>query len=918
MNIIEKSKHDNRIYKWIELKNKLKVIMIRDKENTNCGALLNINVGSIHDTLPGMAHFLEHMVFMGSKKYPNVTNFFDNISKNGGFANAMTSDTDTTYYFSVDSANFLEILDMFADFFIEPLLRKDQIDKEINAIDSESTKNLLSESWISVEMVKKCMFDDYPINHYTCGTKKMLNVDNNYILMKEFFEKYYSANIMNLILFVNDKFTDEQIIDFLKNSFEKIKNNDVIIDNSYGNIIKPNQCVKYINFKDVNKLMIISEIPVKHKSLLDNPLDLLQWILVNRTENSLYDILNKKRFIIDMIFDTLFKYDDYMIIIVEFELTENGYKNTDEIIQIYFEYIKSIKSTDKNSLQSLYNDINKINKNNYEYPINKDIVDTMIHINFLLSNNILPKNLLDYLINLNSFEDILPLFYDLLDNIKLYNSSIIIGSQNINLKKYIVDDIYNVKFQISKLEPLKINKGQYKIISTNKYINTELQLIRDNNTKIPEKIDKEYNLFYNFNDAFYVPDVNIYALVENTDILSDPKTYLEFLIFLDLIAEDNIYMINEIRSAGYNIGFHTESKCLYIYISGNNKNIVDIVEAFINIINKYSNEKNEEKIIENFDLIYEITKKQLKNFVNIPVINKINQLIYKKLLKTFYSQYDLLKYIKDIKYEDCKNTFYNILGNSILSILISGNIYKNDAIKLSDKIYNCLKINRIVNPNFRSELKHLKTPYILTYYNYNKKEKNCLFTLLYKLFKIKKGDNKYHNKIIFLMLLNAITSTQYFNIFRTEKQYGYVVYTKISYLGNKNLKIGYLKFIIQSPIQTANQLYIETIEYIKKNLLKLIENLGDEGLNEYKDGVLSGLENKYNNLSELDIYLCSQIFDYSYDFNYKNNLIDACKNMTHSKFLDMFNELIINNNDIYSISINPDNTNKTDDTHKYF
>jgi secreted Zn-dependent insulinase-like peptidase len=125
----------------------------------------------------------------------------------------MTSDTDTTYYFSVDSVNFLEILDMFADFFIEPLLRKDQIDKEINAIESESTKNLLSEFWISVEMVKKCMFDDYPVNHYTCGTKKMLGVDNNYILMKEFFDKYYSANIMNLILFVNDKFTDVQIID---------------------------------------------------------------------------------------------------------------------------------------------------------------------------------------------------------------------------------------------------------------------------------------------------------------------------------------------------------------------------------------------------------------------------------------------------------------------------------------------------------------------------------------------------------------------------------------------------------------------------------------------------------------------------------------------------------------------------------
>jgi insulysin len=918
MNTIEKSNNDNRIYKWIELKNKLKVIIIKDNTDNNCGALLNINVGSIHDTLPGMAHFLEHMVFMGSKKYPNVTNFFDNVSKNGGNSNAMTSDTDTTYYFTVDSSNFLQILDMFSDFFIEPLLRKDQIDKEINAIDSESTKNLLSDSWISVEMVKKCIFDDYPINHYTCGTKKLLGVDNNYILMKEFFDKYYSANIMHLILYVNNKFTDDEIIDFLTNSFEKIKNNDIVINNSYGNIIKTNQCVKYINFKDNDKLIIVTELPVKHKNLLDSPIAFIQWILTNKTENSLYDILNKKKFIISINFDTLFTYDDYILIINEFELTKFGYENIDEIIQIFFEYIKSIKASKTDDLKSIYDDIIINNTNEYEYPINRDIVDTLMNINLLLNNKVLPENLLNYLIKINSFEKMLPLINDTLNNIKLFNSSIIIGSQNIKLKKYMTDDIYNVKYQISNINPIKINKGEYKIISTNKYIRTGLKLIKDDDSKMPEKINKDYNLCYNFNYTFRTPDVNIYILLDNNDILSDTKSYLEFLMFTDLLIEDNIYVINEIKIAGCNIGFSVENKSLYMYISGNNKNIYDIVEAFINIINKYKNDENiNEYSMKNFDLIYETTKKTLKNFVDIQVINKINNLINKKLVKNYHSSYDLLKYIKDIKFEDCKNTFYKILKNSIISILISGNILKNDAINLSDKIYDIFNIDKIILPIYKSELKHLKTPYILTYYNYNKKEKNCLFTLLYKLFKIKKGEKNYTDKIIFLIILNSITSTQYFNIFRTEKQYGYVVYTKISYLGNKNLKIGYLKFIIQSPTQTSDKLYTETLEYVKQKLYNTIKDLGDEGLNEYKDGILSGLENKYNNLYELDMHICSQIFDYSYDFYYKNNLINSCKNMTISKFINMFDELIINNIDIYSISINPYISNNNDNNN-YF
>jgi len=708
MNTIEKSVNDNRIYKWFELKNKLKVIIIKDNNNTNCGALLNVHVGGIHDTLPGTAHFLEHLLFMGSKKYPDVTNFFDNISKTGGFANAMTSDTDTTYYFSCDSSKFLDILDMFADFFVEPLLRKDQIDKEINAVASESKKNLLSDTWISIEMIKKCIFDDYPINHYTCGTKKLLDVENNYILIKEFFDKYYSANIMNLILYINDKFTDDKIIDFLDNTFGMIKNNNVIINNTYGNIIKPNQCIKYLQIKNINKLIIVTELPVKHTNLLDNPMVILEWILVNRTKNSLYDILNKKKYIINIIFDTLFNYDDYNIIIIEFELTEIGYKNYDEIIQIYFQYINSIKKTQVTHLEKIYKDILKINKNNYEYPNNKDIIDTMTHINTILHNKVSPDNLLNYLVKYESFDKLYILFNHLLDNIKLYNSSIVIGSDKIEIPNYIVDDIYNIKYSISRLEPIKINKNIYDIIDTNKFINTGFQIIKNDDSKFPEKIkDKKYNLFYNFNSSFNVPDVNIYILIETNKILSSPKSYLEFILFLELLVEDNTNIINSIKIAGNSINFNIEHNCLYIYISGNNKNISDIVNTFINIINKYKNGKNN-KNNKKFDLICEITEKLFKNFKNTPVINKIKQLINKEILKklennvkTFFYKNKLNLNNKNIinlnkktsipeAIEIVKNSSYYLGIDSFLSI-VATSCLTNNKIQIKTKNKNIKK-----------------------------------------------------------------------------------------------------------------------------------------------------------------------------------------------------------------------------------
>lgn len=58
-----------------------------------------MNVGSFNDPRhrQGMAHFLEHMIFMGSRKYPNENEFNQLISENGGYSNAYTENEFTNY-----------------------------------------------------------------------------------------------------------------------------------------------------------------------------------------------------------------------------------------------------------------------------------------------------------------------------------------------------------------------------------------------------------------------------------------------------------------------------------------------------------------------------------------------------------------------------------------------------------------------------------------------------------------------------------------------------------------------------------------------------------------------------------------------------------------------------------------------------
>jgi len=70
----------------------------------------------------GTAHFLEHMLFMGSEKYPKINDYKEYISSHGGACNASTSATNTTYHFEVSCPAFEGALDRLSQFFLKPLL----------------------------------------------------------------------------------------------------------------------------------------------------------------------------------------------------------------------------------------------------------------------------------------------------------------------------------------------------------------------------------------------------------------------------------------------------------------------------------------------------------------------------------------------------------------------------------------------------------------------------------------------------------------------------------------------------------------------------------------------------------------------------------------------------------------------------
>ncbi len=114
----------NPHYQVFTLENGLDVMLISHPRYNKSGAAIAVKVGNISNPKEhlGLAHFLEHMLFISSQNFPQV-NFFDSYLKaHGGTSNAYTDTELTNYYFCVDHDYFEGGLIRFADLIANPLL----------------------------------------------------------------------------------------------------------------------------------------------------------------------------------------------------------------------------------------------------------------------------------------------------------------------------------------------------------------------------------------------------------------------------------------------------------------------------------------------------------------------------------------------------------------------------------------------------------------------------------------------------------------------------------------------------------------------------------------------------------------------------------------------------------------------------
>lgn len=185
-------------YEKLTLKNGLRVILAPMKETQTVTMLVMTGVGSRYETRRenGLAHFLEHMFFKGTKRRPTTLDISKELDGIGAIYNAFTGKEYTGYYAKVEAHHWLTAVDVISDLFLNAKLEQAEIDRERGTILQEIDMYEDRPSSRVGEVFEELLYGDHPVGWRILGPKENIQRFKRADFMKYLRRGYVAENIV--------------------------------------------------------------------------------------------------------------------------------------------------------------------------------------------------------------------------------------------------------------------------------------------------------------------------------------------------------------------------------------------------------------------------------------------------------------------------------------------------------------------------------------------------------------------------------------------------------------------------------------------------------------------------------------------------------------------------------------------------
>ncbi|EDK46772.1 conserved hypothetical protein [Lodderomyces elongisporus NRRL YB-4239] len=906
---IEKPVIDDRSYRFIKLNsNDLKVLLIHDPQADKSAAALDVNVGSFADKqygIPGLAHFCEHLLFMGTEKYPKENEYSNYLSKHSGHSNAYTSSEHTNYYFQVGSNHLEGALDRFAQFFISPLFSKTCKDREINAVDSENKKNLQNDDWRLYQLDKMFSNPDHPYNGFSTGNYQTLHVEpelrgvNVRDVLMQFHKDYYSSNLMSLVIMGKEDL--DTLSKWAIKKFLPILNQSLSVPSYEGQLIykQSHHLGKVIKAKPVKEMhqlelsfMVPDDLENKWAS---KPQSYFSHLLGHESEGSILYYLKHKGWVTELSSGNMKVSLGNSVYMVEFQLTPTGLKNWETIVATTFEYLALILKDDPKKW--IWEEIRNISEINFKFKQKADASSTVSSMSnslykfdkYIPAENILcssvvrdfdPLAIKKFGSYLNPDNFRITLVSQSFDNLTQkepwYGTEYEIEDVPKNLKKIIDNPLPNKHLHYPEPNPF---------IPTNFNI-SKIKVQTPQTAPYLIHHDNKMNVWYKQDDQFEVPKGTIELVFHlpssNVDVVSSTKSG----VFTEMLS-DQLNQITYFASlVGLRVGINTWRDGFAIFISGYNDKLPILLDQVLNKFIEFSPDKNRFEPIK-FKLL-----KEYRNFGFMVPYNQIGSHHLQLVNEKVYDFEERIKALEQLQFQDVESFINKTIWSLgiFAEVLIHGNFDITTARKIKTSVSD--HISRI--PPLMEEYDPSKI-YLQNFIlqegeaiRFEKEllDKNNINSCIeyYLQFSPNNDDPKLR---VLTDLLATIIREPCFDQLRTKEQLGYVVFSGVK---KGRTSLGF-RILVQSE-RSSEYLEYRIEEFLAKFGSFVNLELSDKDFAKFKQALKDMKLQKLKHLNEETNRIWNSITDGYYDFDARQKHVDILENITKDDFTQFFNAYV--------------------------
>lgn len=876
-------------YKTLKLKlaNGLEALIISDPKTSKSAATLVVQMGSWSEPTenPGLAHFLEHMLFLGTKKYPIESDYDRYIKEHNGDSNAYTASDHTLYVFSVNNDAFEEALDRFASFFREPLFNPSGVSRELQAINQEFAKNFTDDDVRGYYVEKELSNPKHPFHSFSSGNAETLsNVSQK--TLRDWYENHYSANLMHLIVY------SPLPIDTLKKlvvqDFKDIPNINAIPTEISIPITTKDRTDKIVYIeplKNVRELTLTWELPKAFAHMHDTkPAELICHILGHEGPGSLLELLKNEGLAESTQCSGNYLNADTFLISLTIELTEKGLEQKYRVLEECFGIIAVIKQQGIPSY--LFEEVKKIDTLGYEYQSREEPFNQLMKLGeLLIRENI--STFPEHSLIIQKFDP--QATQDLLNYLTPNHAwiTILAKSEFTKLNYDQKEQWMGIQYTVKPIPPEVLKRLNEVQPNPSLHIPTANPFVPKNITittsKIPPSdhpsiphpkaiVDTEEAKIYFAKDTdLQLPQTTWYfeirtPLTKN----SDPTEITLTELYARCLKESLNPFSYSAKLADLNYDIYQVENGIEIDLIGYQDNAEILFDAILTKLKKCNPTK------EQFALYKDSLLRQYQNFEEESPLKQSLEIYQKIIYQDYSTNHQKADALAKISYEDYLAFSSHLFDSSYTKGLLYGNIEQDQALRIWNKLRSTLvstpypikdqpTTNVVILPENTG-------PYYLT--TSINAPGNALILGI-------EDPNFSHTKRAAQQILSKAMNGPFYAALRTKQQTGYIVYNGAEELERRLFSL----FAVQSNSHAPRDLLARFELFIEDFLQEIGRSeLTKEQFEIIRQSLQTTQEQPPQNISDMGSLLKTLAFKYDGDFDWIAKRIQGYKDLTFEDF----------------------------------